>query len=52
VPLILCLVMHGVMMKVMMPGSTKDQDASQEPQDKKEVQMVEDKTNDGGRFSA
>lgn len=52
VPLILCLVMHGVMMKFMMPGSTKDQDDSQEHQDKKEVQMVEDKMNDGGRFSA
>ncbi|MBL4242571.1 hypothetical protein H8F18_08745 [Vibrio fluvialis] len=51
-PLILCLIMHGVMMKFMMTGNTKNQAASEENQVKKEVPMVEEKTNNSGRFIA
>ncbi len=51
-PLILCLVMHGVMMKFMMPGTKKDQGNQQHDHaESREIKKLEYKP-DSSKFNA
>lgn len=52
-PMILCLAMHGVMMKLMMSGSKKGQDSSAaENSDKIEATAIAQKANSNSKFNA
>lgn len=52
-PLILCLVMHGVMMKFMLSGNKEERAKSQESAQKEiDVKMLEHKSGDTSRFNA
>ncbi len=51
-PLILCLVMHGLMMKLMMSGSQKSSDSSRENNNPKDIKMLEHQSDIDNRFNA
>ncbi len=53
IPLILCLVMHGVMIKFMMGGSKNEHSSSKDEQlNQRQLPLVKQKRNDQSRFGA
>lgn len=51
-PLILCLVMHGAMMKMLMPGNKKEEQSDSQPQPESEPKRLEYKPDTDNNFNA